>query len=191
MYEFIRASEDTDADSWADICAEVEACEWRLLQCCKNAKQAIESRGPIEIISFCGDYTSEYYDVDEAWQWKDTCQCQSREYHFYVHCDRYYGEPLETVIIRHVGPDLHVDLNMTEHDGRTAGVEFTYKLSGNLICELEADTVARLLPSAFDVECFLRSRIGGLTDQQSVFLHTSPAFEEFLSRRQNQNPSGA
>ena len=80
---------------------------------------------------------------------------------------------------------------MAEHEGSRAGVEFTYNLSGNLICELEADTVARLMPSALDVGCFLRSRIGGLTDQQSLFLHTSPAFEELLSRRKSKNPAEA
>jgi hypothetical protein len=180
MYECIYGCEHIDAASWTDMCADVDASEWRPLVGCLDVNRAIDSRGPIEIISV--DYASLDYEVEETWHWRDTCQCQGRDYHIYVHRDRYYGEPLETAIIRRVGPDLHVDMDITEQEGRKPRMEFTYRLSGNLICELEADTVARLLPSASDVEFFLKCQVGGLTDQQRVLLHASPIFEEFLAR---------
>jgi hypothetical protein len=88
------------------------------------------------------------------------------------------------VIIREVGPNLHVNVDVTNQRGKPPQVEFTYTLTGNLICELEGHAVEQLMPSDVDAQFFFRRELG-LTNQQHVFLHKGPALEEFGSRQKS------
>ena len=181
MYEFIYGCKHIDAEIWENLHADIQACEWQAAEDYLNLKQAIDSRAPIEFLGFYDD-TGIYQDTYESWYWKDTRRCQGRDYHIYTCCKDNHRVPLKTAILRHVGPDLHVDIGIAEQKGRKPQLQFTYTLSGNLIYELPADTVGWILSPAFDLELFLKRQISGLTDQQRVLLHVGPTLEEFLAR---------
>ena len=182
MYEFIYGCKHIDAEIWENLHADIQACEWQAAEDYLNLKQAIDSRAPIEFLGFYDD-TGIYQDTDESWYWKDTRRCQGRDYHIYTCYKDFRRVPLKTAILRRVGPDLHVNIGIAEQKGRTPQLQFTYTLSGNLIYELPADTVGRILPPTCHLELFLKRRISGLTDQQRVLLHVDPTLEEFLARR--------
>ena len=182
MYEHIFVPDDVATQTWIEgICDHIHPAEWCLLKDCLDPKKAIDSRGPREIIRY-EPFTINIrnYDVEEIWHWTETCQHQGREYHIYVHCDDYYHEPIDTVIIREVGPDLHVNVDVTNQWGKPPRVEFTYTFTGNPICELAGHAVEQLMPSDFDAQLFFRHELG-LTNQQCVFLHKGPALKEFGS----------
>ena len=176
MYEFIYGCKHIDAESWTDVCADVQASEWRPLADRSDAEHAVDCIRLLETFKDFIDFNG------ETWRWRDSCRCQERDYHILAHYDRYYGVLQETIVFRRVGPDLHVDIGIAEQQDRMPRVEFTYSLSGNLICELEVDTTTRLLPPDFDIDIFLRQKLG-LTGQQKMFLHFDPTFEEFLIQR--------
>jgi hypothetical protein len=158
-----------DAEIWTDMCTDVPASEWRPLT----------DRTDAEHIHDCITF-QEFIDLDgETWRWKDSCRCQQRHYHIFEHYDRYYGVLQETIIFRRIGPDLHVDMSIAEQQDRMPRLKFTYTLSGNLIWEQELDTATRLLPPDFDIDIFLKQKLG-LTGQQHICLHFEPALEELF-----------
>ena len=101
-----------------------------------------------------------------SWTQREVYQCQGRSYRLYKH--RYADPrwPPNFMITRPIGPMLHVNVEMPNDDK----IQFVYTMSGNLICELNADRVAGFLPSISQIEYFIRIHTG-LTRQQEIFLH--------------------
>ena len=177
MYEVLYNCAHIDARGQANMRTDVNACERLPLHHYSHytdVNKAIDSKAPIKIVNF-------KYGTVETWHWKGTCQCQSRDYHFYSLCDDYKWEPPETVIIRQIDPDLHANLDITEQKRKKTRLQFTYTLSGNLICELDMTATKSILPSEYDLERFVRNQLG-LTNQQKIFLHFGPTMTKFLAQ---------
>ena len=158
MCEFTYTHEspdDNDAKDWAHICNRIKPFEW------------------------CDIKTSSNWDLEHCWRKIDTCQCRGRDHHIFKH-QTGFRKPM-MVIVRQIAPDLHVNIE-TANQERI--VQFVYTMSGNLICELDTDTVAEVMPYRFEMEDFIRNHLG-LTDQQNVFLHITATVADILNDKQN------